>query len=169
MEKDETIQEDELVEETVEDVVSEDETEEETEEESPGSDDEVAELKKRNAILQRKLKKATKPNEEPKKETQTAESLSREEAKLYAKGLEDDEVDRVIKIAKLDGVSLTEAYQSEDFKLYKEKKDREAKRAAAQLGAARGGSANAGQSKDFNTPGLTEDDHKKLWKKSVGR
>lgn len=167
MEKDETTVEETTFEETPEEEpeLEEDNSTEESEPQEGDSTEEIAELKKKHAIEMRKLRKELKKTETKEKDT-APQSLTREEAKLYARGLEDDEVDRVIRIAKLDGISLTEAYNSDDFKSYKEKKERQAKREAAQLGAGKGASSNAGQKKSLNTPGLTAEEHKKLWAQS---
>lgn len=167
MEKDERPEEE--LEETPQEEEPEVEEEESTDDSEPqegNSTDEVAELKKRHAIEMRKLRKELKKTEQNEEKDTAPESLSREEAKLYARGLEDDEVDRVIRIAKLDDISLTEAYESEEFKLFKEKKEREAKRREAQLGAGKGASSQGRNKKDFSTPGLSAEEHKKLWQSS---
>ena len=140
--------------EEVEDVNTDSETVESEEE----STDEVAELKKRNAILARQLKKAKKPKEE----ATSTEALSREEAKLYAKGLSDSEVDRVIKISKIDEITLSEAFKSDDYQIWKEKNDREEKRNSAQLGTSKGSRTRV--KKTLSTPGLSPEERKQLWK-----
>ncbi|MGB1039028.1 MAG: hypothetical protein ACPGYY_10310 [Bacteroidia bacterium] len=93
-------------------------------------------------------------------------SLTREEGYLVAQGLKLEELDKAAKIAELEGVSLLEAVETDIFAAWKIAKENEAKKAEAQLSASNG-SRTSRKKKDFNTPGLSKDEHKELWKKSV--
>lgn len=95
------------------------------------------------------------------------QGLSREEAILFAKGLTPEEVDQAEKIAKLEGVSLTEAINNDLFTLWKEKKDAEDKAKKAQLGASNG-SPTSRKKKDISSSGLSKDEHKALWREKMG-
>ena len=138
------------------------------------SDDLAAELAKAKAEaakFRRLLSKKDKEKSEAPKKTDTAPSqLTKDEGKLYAKvyssdlpdELADDAVERVRKIATLDGISYDEAYRSEDFQVWKERRVREAKQERAQLRTTRGGKAEI--KKTFGTEGLSDEDHKALWR-----
>ena len=103
---------------------------------------------------------------EEKEEVKTG--LSREEAILFAQGLTEEEVLKAGKIAELEGISLSEATKDELFVTWKEKKEKEAKSAKAQLGTSTGSPAVA-EKKDFNSPNLDRDDHKALFDKAHGK
>lgn len=79
--------------------------------------------------------------------------------------LADEAFDRVNKVAQINEVSLNEAYASEDFKSWEERKLREVKAEKAQLPASRGGKAEV--KKTLDTVGLSDEDHKALWKERV--
>ena len=78
-----------------------------------------------------------------------------------------EELERVKKIAALDGVSLREAMQSEDFKFWKQARTEEQKREAASMEASKG-SGTRGKKKTLHTPGLTPEEHKALWRRKMG-
>lgn len=139
-----------------------------TESESEDKKELTDEQKK--GIAKRNLKKMLKQypdlleedvKEEPKEEKPTSETLTRAEAILVAKGLDESGLEKVNRIAKLDGISIQEAYESEDFTIWQEKQTREKERKATQLGASGG---KKGQSvKTLQSEGLSEEDHKKLF------
>jgi len=139
----------------------------------------IAEDQKRRAEkAEQKLKDLKAQLEEKKEEPQKTEGqeesndskdqLTKEEAILYARGLSEEEVDKVKSIAKIEGESPLIAAESDYFKLWKEKTDKEKETQETQLGASRG-SAKVQPKKDFNSPGLAPDEHKELWKKTMGR
>ena len=146
------------------------------EEETQKEEGEVSKEKKeltpeqQMGALKRKMTKLQKDNPElaeDKKEEQVPvneQPLTREESYLIAKGVDMEGLDRVKRIASLDNISLTEAYESDDYKMYVEKKERVAKQKASQLSASRGGSLNK-QEKTLDTPGLTDAEHKELFDK----
>lgn len=102
---------------------------------------------------------------------------SREEniliARVYSSGNEIPEplaekaIERVKKIAAIEGITLTQAYASEDFGIWKSREVQKYKTDLAQLGASNGGQST--QTKDLNTPGLSEEEHKALFNKRNGR
>ena len=79
-----------------------------------------------------------------------------------------DELERVKKIAQLDGVTLSEAMKSEDFTIWKQAREAESKREAASMEASRG-SGNRGKKKTLQTPGLSKEEHKALFRQRMGR
>lgn len=100
------------------------------------------------------------PTPEPKKETKS-EGLTREEAKLYAKGFEDADIDDARFVADRKGISISEAIDTREFKTMKSERDREMKEQAASLRAASG--SQSAPRKTLKTPGLTREEHRKLW------
>lgn len=95
-------------------------------------------------------------------------TLSREEAILIAKGRSEDELDLLHTIAKGKGVSLLDAEKNPLFLAYEEKQSEEKKKEQARLGASKGSGYSEAKD-DFNKPGLTNEEHKELWKKSMSR
>jgi hypothetical protein len=99
-------------------------------------------------------------------------SLTREEAeemllKTSAK-LSDEDMDMVKTIAKGKGISLIQATEHTLFKTYQEKVEQERKAEKAKLGVSKGSSISQGKA-SFTSPGLSEDEHKKLWKESMSK
>ena len=78
-----------------------------------------------------------------------------------------DELERVKKIAQLDGTTLKEAMQSDEFKFWKQARTEEQKREAASMEASKG-SGNRGKKKTLQSSGLTAEEHKALWREKMG-
>lgn len=164
-------QEEELDEETQEDF---DGTAEETTEE-PAADDveEVPEeetidwearAKKAEALLIQNKRKAKQEVKQPSALTEEAV----EEKILRANGLDSESVSQLKKIARLNNSSLLDA-QNDPIYIAWKKNDQEAKeKAANRLGASKG-SSTVKPKKDFQTPGLTDEEHKEMWKRNEGR
>lgn len=140
--------------------------EESTEEEKVSKKDYVKERRKRMA-LEAKLKEQGGED--------GSSSLTKEEGKLYARiynskdipdEIADDVVERVHKIAQLDDLSLEEAYKSEDFQYWKDGALRKYQEKQAQLGASRG--SRGSRKKTLDTPGLSQEEHKALWREKMG-
>lgn len=142
----------------------------ETTEEVVTEPDETEKLKQSNARLYARLKKAEEAlkakEEQPKVSSQVpSQSISREEVILIAKGYNEQELEVAQGIAKGFGIPLTKAVEHEMFVTYKEKKDKETKSEKAKLGA----SNSSGSRRDDKVkPGMSDEDHKELWKKAVG-
>jgi hypothetical protein len=119
---------------------------------------------KREKALKAELEKLRggEQNQEPAKDTS---NLSTEDVKLYAR-YDDEAVDKIKKIATVEGISYSEAIKSDLFTAYEEVKKQEAKRQKASLGASRGSSSKS--TVNINTPGIGKEDHKALWKKKMG-
>jgi hypothetical protein len=131
----------------------------------------IARLEERNeklwARLQRNKNKPAPvtPAPAPKK-AETPTGLTRDEAILYAKGFDESEVEHAQKVATLQGVSLTEAVKDELFTTWKSNKEAAVKKEQAQLGTSKG--ARTTIKKSFETPGLSDDDHKAMFKEMSG-
>jgi hypothetical protein len=119
------------------------------------------------ARLQREKNKPApaKPAPAPSK-AEIPTGLSREEGILFSKGFEDDEVEYAQKVAMLQGVKLTEAVKDPLFTTWKSNKDAETKKQQAQLGTSKG--ARTTVKKSIDSPGLSEEEHKAMFKEIVG-
>lgn len=119
-----------------------------------------------------KAERAEKTKSEPKKvsepEGQQSDTLSREEAILFAKGLSEDEVEKAKSIARVEGVNPLVAAESGYFKFWKSEQEKKREVEETQLGTSTG-SPKIKPKKDFTTPGLSKEEHMALWKQSLGR
>lgn len=79
-----------------------------------------------------------------------------------------DLINTAREIAKLKGLSLSEAVNSTMFKLAKAEREEEIRQEKVQMEASKG-SGSRGKKKDFSTSGLTPEEHKALWKQRIGR
>lgn len=110
-------------------------------------------------------KPETQPNES---KSEPVSGLSREEAILIAKGLSVEEVEKAKKIALIEGIDPIKAVESDYFKTWKSEEDKKREISNTQLPASHG-SAKSKPKIDFNTPGLTPEQHKELWKAKMGK
>jgi len=120
-----------------------------------------AEAAKYRRLLSKKQKEAPQ-KKEGKSTLPSTDTLSRDEAKLYARGLDDEQVDKVAHIAKLEGLTIDEAYKSDYYTIWNDKREKDAKQEKSQLPASRGGKPTV--KKGLDTEGLTEAEHKALMK-----
>lgn len=160
-------QDEEQVEETTQEV---EETTEDVAEDKPKETPEarLARLERQAKQLRKKLgiedevkaEEKPKPKPKPKQEDATLDV----EAKILkvAKGFSHEEIEYAQKIAKVEGVDLTDAIGTDLFVSWKEKRDKEVD---AELRASRGGAVKR-QEKTFKTPQLSADEHKKLWQRT---
>jgi hypothetical protein len=150
---------DESVEETEE--VAEVETEEQSKEV-----DWKSEALKWQAIAKRKAKQVAKPVA---KTTETINNtLSREEAILIAKGMDDESISQLQSIAKGKAISLLDAEKDPLFVAYYDKRQAELKAERARLGVSKG-SGQKQNKPDFTAVGLSEEEHKRLWKEATNQ
>jgi ribosomal protein S21 len=87
---------------------------------------------------------------------------------LQSQGLDDDAIAYLKKISQVNGTTLIEAKKDELYKAFEEKREREEKAKKASLGASRGSGAIR-KEKSITSAGLSDEEHKELWKKSLGR
>lgn len=147
----------------------EEEAEDKSEDESPKFTEHekkiFARMKKAEAEL--KALKAQKPAiKKIKNNVETTDYITREEAVLLAKGFEDEDIEVAKSLAKGFNIPLNQAVKHDVFTAYKTKKDNEAKKQKANLGASKG---SGSKTETGVKPGMTEEEHKALWKKQVGR
>lgn len=133
-------------------------------------------LKKEKTAKQQILARAKKA-EAQLKEKKPAESFTNnntpthedvETKILKAQGVSDDEIEYLKKLSKLNNTSIIEAQSDDIFKAFKSKKEAEEKAEKAKLGASRG-SGSQKRDKNFNSKGLSDDEHKELWRQNQGR
>lgn len=126
----------------------------------------IARAKKAEADLKALKEKA---GEAPQKIINTAPSEETIDIKiLQSQGLDDEAISYLKKIAQVNGSTLIEAKKDELYKAFEEKREREEKAKKATLGASRGSGA-VRKEKSINSPGLTDEEHKELWRKQMGR
>ena len=103
--------------------------------------------------------KATQPISNP---VLTAEDV--EVRNLKAQGVSNDEIVYLKKLAAVNGTSIIEAQSDELFSAFKSKKEEQEKSEKSKLGASRG-SSSVKREKDYSTPGLSDEEHKEIWKR----
>lgn len=99
------------------------------------------------------------------KKLETKPDVSVEELKLIARGLSDELIDEAKAIAKGKGIALSEALKTKTFLALEKEIKEEEKREQARLGASKGSSQS--QKQTFR-PGMTQEEHKKLWRETYG-
>lgn len=107
----------------------------------------------------------------PKAENITNNGLSADDVDvkiLQSQGVDEDSINYLKKLAKVNGTSILAAQTDELYGAYKSKKESDEKNAKATLGASRG-SGQAKKVKEISTPGISTSDHRELWNKANGR
>lgn len=87
---------------------------------------------------------------------------------LKSQGMSDELLGELETLAKVRGKSILDTQTDPIFVALKEAKEAEVKKSKATLGTSKG-SGTVKATKDFNTAGLSDEDHKELWKQSQGR
>ena len=87
---------------------------------------------------------------------------------LKSQGMSDDLLEELVALSKVRGKGLLDTQSDPIFIALKEAKESEAKKAKAKLGSSKG-SGTVKKEKSFETPGLSEEEHKEMWKQSQGR
>lgn len=139
-------------------------------EESKKFEDQKRRAEKAEAKLEELKKRLSSDDNEEDEDKDTLKdsgSLTKEEAKLIARGLSDEEIEKADKIAQVEGVSLTEAVGTDLFETWKEKRDKEIKAQEASIGASKG-SGSQKKGKSLSDPNLEDKDHEKLAKERLG-
>lgn len=155
-----------------------------TEESSENANTELT-IEEKEAIAKRKLKKIAKdfphllkpetPESDNKKteQTQSQTKVLSEDEQLLAIELGQnkmpvkDSLDMARKIARRDGISVTEAYTSDEFANWADTYKKRETAKAAQLSATNGGKGS--KVKDFKSDDLTPEEHQALFLKKIGR
>lgn len=87
---------------------------------------------------------------------------------LRLQGMPEQVLEALKKVAKINGQTLIDAQNDEVFLAMKAKIEETEKSEKAKLGASRG-TGSVKKAKTFNTPGLTDAEHKELWRQAQGR
>lgn len=106
----------------------------------------------------------------PAEATQISNNLSSEDVEvsiLKAQKVSEDEIAYLKKLAKVNGTSIIDAQNDEIYLGWKAKKEADEKSEKAKLGASRG-SGSVKKEKTINSPGLSDEEHKALWKEQNG-
>lgn len=138
-------------------------------EEVEDDNDEVTKLRSENKklveiIKRRKEREAQAPQETKQTINKTNNTISREEAILFAQGFSEEDVDHLNLVAKGSGLSIKEAREHPLFVSYMEKQDMEKKARKASMGTSKGSSAT----KKVDLSLLSDDEHKEVWLKALG-
>jgi hypothetical protein len=112
--------------------------------------------------------KAVKPIEKPQQINNGIDLATMEKTILKSQGMSDDLLGELVALSKVRGKSLLDTQSDPIFIALKDAKDAEAKKAKANLGASKG-SGTVKTTKGFDTPGLSAEEHKEMWKQSQGR
>lgn len=86
---------------------------------------------------------------------------------LKAQGMPNDLLDELKAVAKARGKTLLDSTTDPIFLAIKTQKETETKALKAKLGASKG-SSSVKKEKGINTPNLTDEEHKELWKQNRG-
>lgn len=150
---------------------SEESLEQDFSDESVDEDSEVARLRSENKklveIIKRRKEKDQKSDslaQKPLTSNINPQIPSRDEIFLVAQGYSEEDIDQLHAVAKGTGLSLKEAKEHPLFTAYIEKVKADKRAKKASLGASRGSSTK----QPVVTSGMTEEDHKKLWKEKMG-
>ena len=103
------------------------------------------------------------------KPQQPTQALSVEDIQteiLKSKGIDSELLAEMKTLAKLRNKSVLEIENDPIFVAMKEEKEKKAKEEKSKLGSPRG-SATVKPKKDFNTPGLTEEEHREMFRNSI--
>jgi hypothetical protein len=127
--------------------------------------------KKLYARLQREKNKGKQPPQapaapQPQAPAQPA-SLTADEIVVLTKGYSVEELDYAKKVAVLENCTPVQALESELFKGWKEKRDKDETSRKAQLGTSRGSRATV--KKTFGTKGLSDEEHKQMFQEKIGK
>lgn len=129
-----------------------------------------AELEEKNRQLYARTKKAEAKKEESTSNSQGLTKDERDEIVLEARGYDKEDISKLHRIRAViaaetgETVSLADAANDEMYVAYREKKTAETKRKKAELSASRKSGSDPKQS-DISSPGLSREEHKKLWAK----
>lgn len=137
-----------------------------------GEDDErYLNQKKRAEKAEAELKalKAKLTSEKPAQEKKPVETgLTEDDIFVISKVQDKESIEMIRKVSKLEGISLLEAMENSLYKTWAKQREEEKRQEESQMGASKG-SGSKRQQKTFSTPGLSPEDHRELWRKSVGR
>lgn len=129
----------------------------------------TAQAKANEAKAKSDLEAATKKPETPPTPPvpPTTDQPTPEELYLIAGGLSKEEVEQAKKVAKVEGVSLTDALKTELFLAWQNAHKAKLAQDAAKLPGSRGSAQNVPV--EGIKPGQTREEHLEVWKRTVGK
>lgn len=145
-----------------------DESTESTEEAEADQVDWKAEAMKWKAIASRKAKQAESKTKVESQDQPKESGLSEEDIIVISKIADKEKIESLKEIAKMKGLTMAQASESTMYKLAEREIDQQRSAEKAQLGASRGSGKRATE-KTFTTPGLSRDEHKEMFYKTVGK
>ena len=86
---------------------------------------------------------------------------------LKAQGMSEELITQLKKIARVNETSVIDAQSDPYFQAYKKQLEEDKEKAKASLGASKG-SSSVRKSKDFSSQGLSDEEHKQLWRDRMG-
>jgi hypothetical protein len=136
-------------------------------------EEKLAKAEAEAAKYKRLFNKAQKGNQNPtakpslskgevRPKVQSPSPVDVDERILKSQGMPDELLSKLRMVAKINNVSLIDAQTDPVFQGIKEKFEKEKKSKEASLPASKG-SGGVRSKKDFNTPGLSREDHKKMF------
>jgi len=155
----------EVIEETVEVETTEETPEEVVEETVPKS--QFNQVLARAKKAEEALKKANPQNITNKQTTVSPSTNDMEAMVLKAQGMPNDLLDELKAVAKARGKTLLDSVNDPIFVAIKSQKETETKALKAKLGASKG-SSSVKKEKSINSVGLSEEEHKALWRENRG-
>jgi len=124
-----------------------------------------ARAKKAEQLLVKHKRQVKQSKPEEKADTLSDEAI--EKKILKAQGVSEELLTQLTKIARVNGTSVIDAQSDPYFIAYKEKLEQDKLQNKAKLGASKG-SGTVKKSKGFETAGLTDEEHKQLWRERQG-
>lgn len=165
---DQQVQDDTLQEETSEEETVVEETTTDSDDAEAEQKDWEAEAKKWKAIAERNKKKATEKG--TRSDLATPDKPPAEDVDvriLKSQGMSDELLKELKRVARFNETDLITAQNDPMFLSIKDRIEQEQKDKDAALGASKG-SGSVKKQKSFDTPGLSPDEHRALWKKQMG-
>lgn len=125
-------------------------------------------LVEKNKQLYERAKKAEELAKQTKKEplpetNKQGDFITRDEARLYAQGYDDDDIEQLRKLA--GNGKIADVLENPMFKAYKEVKEKQKKIEKAQIKSKSGGSSES----DKPVSEMTDEEHRAFFEKSIGR
>ncbi len=152
----------------LEDVEDIEQVKEETEKAKQFARQALARAKKAEAEL-KELRKSDKPVEAPQTTNNNPLTPDDIDARvLRLQGMPDDVVEALKKVAKINGTTLMEAQTDKVFMTMKAQMEADKTAEQAKLGASKG-SGTSRKTKTFNSSGLSDAEHKEMWRQEQGR
>jgi len=171
MDEEQPLEEEVIEEEAVEEVKDVDEDTIELEQKLEEAEEAKRQLTARAHKAEAEVKSLKDSTPEAPQEEITSNALSADDVDtkiLQSQGMSEDLVDKLKRIAQIEGTSILAAQENDIFKEMKAKAELDDRNAKAALGASKGSGARKGK-KTTSTPNLSNEDHREIWNQANGR